>query len=415
MRKLGITTASVLVLAAGYSWGYLSHRNQIFPYGLVKELAIRGGLVKAVPDQREIAPAVTGIDSALEALPYIGGTVDPESDRSGVLEHNRERSAPGWNLFSPRLRSEAILVSTDGRVGHRWRLDSSPWQHVEPLPEGGLLVLLKDEGLIRIDSRSRVLWRYEGPVHHDLSVDSAGRIHALTRARERRPDLHPEIDLVVDRIAVLSADGEAIRETSLLDLVLESPYSFVLPDFRVRSFEQDYPFLRILHANHVEVFDGRLAHLSPLFEAGNTLVSLRTPSTVFITDPQRREILWAWGPNNLVYPHHPTLLDNGNLLIFNNGVDRSEVLELEPLERRVVWRYTAEDFYSRTRGSVQRLDNGNTLITESDTGYVFEVTPEGDRVWVFANPFFTEDGERMAIWRMIRLAPDDPRLPPGVS
>ena len=37
--------------------------------------------------------------------------------------------------------------------------------------------------------------------------------------------------------------------------------------------------------------------------------------------------------------------------------------------------------------SVQsRLTNGNTLITESDGGRLFEVTPEGEIVWEFINP-----------------------------
>jgi hypothetical protein len=52
---------------------------------------------------------------------------------------------------------------------------------------------------------------------------------------------------------------------------------------------------------------------------------------------------------------------------------------------------------------VQRLPNGNTLITESDRGYVHEVTPEKETVWRFANPDVNEEGKRMAIWRMTRF------------
>jgi hypothetical protein len=61
-------------------------------------------------------------------------------------------------------------------------------------------------------------------------------------------------------------------------------------------------------------------------------------------------------------------LTNGHLLIFNNGIKRSSVLELDPIANRVVWKYEDDTFYSRMRGSVQRLPNGNTLITESDSG-----------------------------------------------
>ena len=88
--------------------------------------------------------------------------------------------------------------------------------------------------------------------------------------------------------------------------------------------------LDVLHTNHVEVFDGRLADRSPLYRAGNLLLSMRTISTILIADPRSREVLWAWGPGKLVFQHHPTLLDNGHLLVFNNGTERSEVLELDP-------------------------------------------------------------------------------------
>ena len=73
----------------------------------------------------------------------------------------------------------------------------------------------------------------------------------------------------------------------------------------------------------------------------------------------------------------------------------------------VVWSYAADDFFSRLRGSVQRLSNGNTLITESDAGYVFEVDESGRTVWKFANPTVDDQGIRDAIWRMTRFSRGD--------
>ena len=75
------------------------------------------------------------------------------------------------------------------------------------------------------------------------------------------------------------------------------------------------------------------------------------------------------------------------LLVFDNGVRRSwsRVLEVEPLRERVVWSYGEKEgekfFYSRARGSSQRLPNGNTLIALSEEGEAIEVTPDGRRVW----------------------------------
>ena len=81
-------------------------------------------------------------------------------------------------------------------------------------------------------------------------------------------------------------------------------------------------------------------------------------------------------------PHDASVLKNGHILIFDNGLGRgwSRVIELDPLARRIVWEYkapTPTDFYTATRGGCQRLPNGNTLITDSEAGRVFEVTPDG--------------------------------------
>jgi outer membrane protein assembly factor BamB len=114
-------------------------------------------------------------------------------------------------------------------------------------------------------------------------------------------------------------------------------------------------------------------------------------------------VLWVWGPTNLHRQHHPTLLADGTIIVFDNGRHRSQIVELDPLNLEVVWRYAPEKgFLSRYRGSVQRLANGNTLITESDRGYAFEITPEQEIVWRFANPDVNTENMRIAIWRMTR-------------
>ena len=85
----------------------------------------------------------------------------------------------------------------------------------------------------------------------------------------------------------------------------------------------------------------------------------------------------------------------------------SDAIELEVAGQTV--RVTSPDkvFFSNERGSNQRLANGNTMITESDRGRVFEVTPGGDVVWQFLNPHVRRKTKtRMAIWRMTRHPAD---------
>lgn len=105
------------------------------------------------------------------------------------------------------------------------------------------------------------------------------------------------------------------------------------------------------------------------------------------------------------------LSGEGHLLVFNNGGGRkpeefSSVDEFVPPTDRngnyirgkrgpfgpdkALWSYTApnpKDFYSWFISGAQRLPNGNTLINSGAVGVVFEVTPESEVVWKFANPF----------------------------
>lgn len=55
-----------------------------------------------------------------------------------------------------------------------------------------------------------------------------------------------------------------------------------------------------------------------------------------------------------------------------------------------IWTYVASDtisFYSSFISGVHRMENGNTFITEGARGRFFEVTPEGEIVWEYLNPF----------------------------
>jgi hypothetical protein len=104
------------------------------------------------------------------------------------------------------------------------------------------------------------------------------------------------------------------------------------------------------------------------------------------------------------------MLENGNILIFDNGVEResSRVIELNPISLEIEWEYgthAGEQFYSYSKGSAQRLPNGNTLICDSDNGRALEVTREGETVWEWYGPL-TKKMRRVQIYRMERIPPE---------
>lgn len=355
----------------------------------------------------------------LEALGYVDGKVD-EDESEGVVIHDRERAWQGVNFYASRKQSSAQLLDMDGKVLHSWKgPKTTGWQHVTLLPNGDLLVLEKDRQLFRIDRDSNLLWTFEGRVHHDLDVQPDGTIWVLARRFVKRKQLHPR-KTVEDYIQVLTAQGEPVREISILDALADSPYAFLINDSdgltalhyddTKRKPRKPYD---VLHTNHIELLDGTAAKKNSAFRKGNVLLNTRITETPFVLNPSTGAIEWLWGTSVLMYPHHPTVTPDGNVLIFNNGIEEtgSQIVEVDPKTNDIVWTYGPEKhFFSAYRGSNQRLPNGNTLITESDTGYVFEVTPKGDIVWEFRNPHRKGRGKhrvRMAIWRMTRFAPDE--------
>ncbi|MCG8460091.1 MAG: arylsulfotransferase family protein, partial [Holophagales bacterium] len=100
-------------------------------------------------------------------------------------------------------------------------------------------------------------------------------------------------------------------------------------------------------------------------------------------------LLWAWGPGELQFPHEGRWLENGNIMVFDNGSEArgfSRIVEVEPSSGEIVWVFKTrrpKAFFSSGRGTSQPLPGGNVLIASSNQGRVFEVTREGQIVWSY--------------------------------
>ncbi len=404
----------LLVLCA-FAWGYLTHERGTFPDALIQSTLVELGW-RREPPPRRIHPERSLVDEkALLSLPYLSASPDTAGGRRGVSLHEPDRTFPGLNLYSSERESRAFLLTMEGQLVHHWSHQPGGFQHVELLPDGDLMVLIKDDRLLRLGKDSSLVWEFVARVHHDLWFDEASQnIWVLTRKPKPAPERHATIPILVDYLTILSPDGHVLREIDLLDSLEGSPFAFLLPSVEdlIPPGDETPPAIDLLHTNHVEIIEFRTPALPEAFQRGNILVSLRNLNAIAVLDSASGDLLWAWGPNNLILQHHPTLLPSGNLLIFDNRLEESRVVEIDPSRPdSSVWQYgPAPGFFSRLRGSNQRLPNGNTLITESDEGRVIEVTPEGDVVWEFFNHDLDAEGLRGPIWRMRRIGFDDPSL-----
>lgn len=345
--------------------------------------------------------------AALLALPYAGWDADADAGQSGVVVHDEARAWPGLNLYTNDV-DRAYLTDMSGRRLHTWRLPRGlrHCEHVEPLAAGEVLVVCVGQGLVKLDWDSRVLWRRRLNAHHDVAVDRDGTLW-LPVAEAPRPYRGRQVKF--DALAHLSPQGELLETWSTYDHLgalqrLHPPLPLDRPPVAAETETFDY-----YHLNSVEVLPPTpLGEEDRRFRAGNLLICSRNTGLVAVLDQETREVVWHWGPGVLSGPHMPTLVDDGRVLVFDNGTERdfSRVLEVDPRTGEVVWRYQAEPpeaFFSPWRGSAQRLPNGNTLIAESEKGRVFEVTRDGTVVWELWNPEMRK-GERRRIYRFTRLA-----------
>ncbi|MCZ6785345.1 MAG: aryl-sulfate sulfotransferase [Proteobacteria bacterium] len=363
-----------------------------------------------VPAQDEIEEL-----RALGYLDFSPKPADPSERGARVLD--RGRTMPGYRLYTSNMRCRATLIDLDGEVVHAWSHPCKRWMHSELLPDGHLLVSGTDPStsagetdrpaerrfVLRLDWDGDVVWRARIPAHHDVEQVPGGQVLALTRRVRSDHPFEAGTVLVDHGFETLSADGERLDSISLYDLVVENEIGFELEPVAPRGRTRR---LDVLHSNSIEAMRRpELADRHPLYSLDNVLISLRHQDSIFIVDRRARKLVWAWGRGELSGPHDARVLDGGNFLIFDNGLarGRSRVVEVDPLRGEVVWSYDGGDepFFTKQRGSSQRLPNGNHLVAVSNDGEAFEVAPDGEIVWRFWNPDIHENGHREVIVRMV--------------
>jgi hypothetical protein len=356
----------------------------------------------------------------LKALGYVGFTHSQVREGEAVVSrHDRSRSVRGYNLISNRDLTSAQLFDMEGEIVRSWEdPGANHWSNAELLSDGSLLVTGSEEidaegsnFLLRMDWNGNVLWRAPIKAHHDAEQTPDGRIATLTFNFREIPAISEEHPVKDHNLSWLDAGGgELLDEFSIYEALASNPTEFTFQPVKPKTQEGE-SFIDLLHTNSLEfMHQPQLAERDPIYALGNVLISIRAQDTIAILDSRDRKLIWAWGQGEISGQHDARVLESGNILLFDNGVDqkRSRIVELDPLTKKIVWEYSApipEDFFSLRKGSSQRLAGGNTLIANSDSGDAFEVTAEGDVVWHFLNPNADEQGARATIVRIHRYPP----------
>ncbi|MBN2104192.1 aryl-sulfate sulfotransferase [bacterium] len=325
------------------------------------------------------------------------------------------------------MLGRAELISVEGNVVRRWQYqDGDRWVRAELLPNGDLLVVgMEHHGsgggrpvpngitdssryVMRLDWDSKLVWKRKLLAHHDIELTPDGRLLVLTFKRRMEPSIHATIPTRDDYMTLLDQDGRVLESRSMLESIRNSPEHFSLDTSGLTPSKLGvHPWIDLFHSNSVEwMHHKNLFSKHPIYGPNNVLVCFRHQDRVAVFNYQEKKVVWSWGANQLSGPHDAQVLKDGHILLFDNGLSRgwSRAVELDPLTNHIVWEYKAnppKSFYTASKGSVQRLPNGNTLLAESDKGRAIEIAPDGSVVWEFICPYGVGEFKRSAIVRII--------------
>lgn len=331
------------------------------------------------------------------------------------------------------------LTDLYGKTIHKWKIKYNP-RYAELMPNGHILVLeyfnesedpaKQDSFVEELDWWGKTVWKYDKlQVHHDMAFLPNGNKAFLVTAyfspgealkikggiEEQTKNAFP---MSRDKIYEVDKNGDVVWQWDSFDHLDPNKYTLAPVDTR-----QEWT-----HANSIEY----LPH-NPIDNEEGYLVSFRQISTVVIIRKRDGEVLWASTKGLLDHQHDATLLDNGNILVFDNGgFNRNDsgsiylgtqVKEIDPKTNEAVWVWTNGNghllqdaqFESDIIGGAQRLKNDNTMIVDGVHGHLFEVTPTKEVVWNFYNPYQGSDFKGIetynAIFKARRYSASDLKLP----
>jgi len=340
------------------------------------------------------------------------------TDFGELRKYNRQRTDPGFTLY-PIRKSEVLLLNAAGKTVHRWKVKSV---RTRLLSSCNIIVIHDSKGLHRnvteYDWNGNVSWEYRAPkvAHHDVRRLPNG--HTIFPIRSRA-DYHPEPTeedpepalrkMRSDSIIEINQDKKIVWKWDLDKHIdphscgarkCPAPYNSKTWIKSVRDWS---------HLNTVYVLPDNKWYRAgdSRFRPGNVMLLPRNLWTVYIVDRQTDEVVWQYSGDykgGMRFPHESHMIPEGfpgagNILIFDNGRKGrgSIALEIDPLTKQIVWAFEdGMNFYSKGHGSLQRLPNGNTLISEDGRGRVFEVTPDKEIVWDFKAPAALRRAQRYA-------------------
>ncbi len=332
---------------------------------------------------------------------------------AGLIGYDPANSAGGYTLIAPQTDGGRVtLIDMEGAPVHVWQMPQRPGRHAVLLPNGNLgyngnhpdspdlylaWSMWHGGAFSEVTPAGKTVWEFTDLTHHhDAQWLANGNLlycslEPLPKDFARRVlGGSPANDLADGTVY-----GDVIKEVNRKgDLVWQwKAHEHLRPE--------DHPIHPFFDRYHWPMINGLCATAG-----GLVLMSLRTTSGVIGVERSSGAVKLRLHHPLVSQQHAPSELAGGNILIFDNGNFRpgvstpySRVIEVDPATGEAAWIYADPHkpaFFSSYMGGAERLANGNTHITESTTGRLFEVTRDGAVVWEYVIPQFAEYPEAAA-------------------
>lgn len=388
----------------------------------------------------------------------------------GLIEKVPAASSGGYTLFTPISSRNTFLIDSCGYLVKQWNAAYVPGQSVCLLPDGSLLRTARLPGnftgggiggrIEKIDWDGNVTWfvnlateKYHQ--HHVAHPMPNGNIltvvwYKYSREEAIKKGFNPAkltnqgiwSDRILEIKPLSDNQHEIVWEWDFWDHTIQdlNPVQEDFGDVSAHPELLDVNFFEDPGANPAEWLHVNALDYNEKLD--QIIVSSKYHNEIYIIDHSTTteeakgrtggrygkggDFLYRWGnPRSyrkgttqqhwLFGQHDAQWIDeglpgSGNILLFNNGSNRTETLfsaveEIIPPLRddgnynldsngrfgpeKPFWSYTANpatSLYSARVSGAQRLQNGNTLICEGNKGNFIEIDSEGRVVWKYRNP-----------------------------
>lgn len=384
----------------------------------------------------------------------------------GVMTHDEKQAFPGYTLLPPKHNGRTYLIDNNGQVINTWDSKYEPGQSAYLLENGHMIraAMLPSSGALgtgggeggrieEYDWDGNLVWEFDYStssysIHHDFKMLPNGNIIALlverkTQAEAVAAGFKPDLlldnfllpDAVVEIEPIRPKGGRVVWEWRVWDHLIQS----IDPARNNYGKPAEHPELVDPNASprRIPAFWNHMNSIDYNPALDQILLSVRGNSEVWVIDHSTTrteaashtggrygrggDLLYRWGNPQMFYAGKPTdqiLYEQhdaqwiepdrpgaGNMLIFNNGVNRpggnlSSADEFAPAvdadgnytfggPNKLTWSYaalTGKEWYESDISGAYRLPNGNTLLCYGTHGVLVEVTAEDNTVWQYINP-----------------------------